>query len=98
VAAVFFLLGAVGRRMDDVRHRLCDRAGTLATLLVPAFAFYQMVFLRGSLLGIIGPLTLLVAVPLLITIPAARALRSAPAALPSAPTRPVSIPTTGGHP
>ncbi|WP_432154433.1 hypothetical protein [Streptomyces tricolor] len=98
VALVFFLLGAAGRRMDDVRHRLRDRAGTLAALLVPAFAFYQIVFLRGSLLGIVGPLTLLVAVPLLITTPAVRAPRLVPSAPPTAPTRPASIPGTGGHP
>ncbi|GGW44125.1 hypothetical protein GCM10010503_21070 [Streptomyces lucensis JCM 4490] len=96
VALVFFLLGAAGRRMDDVRHRLRDRTDTLAVLLVPAFAFYQMVFLRGSLLGIVGPLTLLMTVPLLITTPTARAPRLA-AAPPPAPTRRASIPGTGGH-
>ncbi|MES9525534.1 hypothetical protein [Streptomyces capoamus] len=98
VAAVFFLLGAAGRRMDDVRHRLRGRAGTLATLLVPAFAFYQIVFLRGSLLGIVGPLTLLLAVPLLITGSAARAHRPAPSPLPAAPVRTAPTPTPGGHP
>ncbi|POX60443.1 hypothetical protein C3492_27295 [Streptomyces sp. Ru62] len=98
VAAVFFLLGAAGRRMDDVRHRLRDRAGALATFLVPAFAFYQIVFLRGSLLGIVGPLTLLVTVPLLVTTPGARAARLVPSAPPTAPTRPAPLPGTGGHP
>ncbi|MFJ8085449.1 hypothetical protein ACIQ6Y_33335 [Streptomyces sp. NPDC096205] len=96
VAAVFFLLGAIGRRLDDVHHRLRDRAGTLATLLVPALAFYQMIFLRGSLLGIVGPLALLVTVPLLITTPAARAPRLVPSAPPTAPTRPAQLPATGG--
>ncbi|GGV63748.1 hypothetical protein [Streptomyces thermoviolaceus] len=103
VAAVFFLLGAAGRRMDDVRHRLRGRAGTLAVCLVPAFAFYQMVFLRGSLLGIVGPLTLLLAVPLLVSAPAARASRAvtpAPAA-PSDRLAPIPhrrAPVTGPNP
>ncbi len=97
VAVVFFLLGAASRRMDDVRHRLRDRPGTLAALLVPAFAFYQMVFLRGSLLGIVGPLMLLMTIPLLITTPTARASRFRSAAMSAAPTRHASIPGTGGH-
>ncbi len=97
VALVFFLLGAVGRRMDDVRHRLRDRRGSLAPLLVPAFGFYQMIFLRGSLLGIVGPLTLLMTVPLLVTARTARTSRL-PSALPAAPTPHASIPGTGGHP
>ncbi|MGW1032656.1 hypothetical protein ACWD4Z_10720 [Streptomyces antibioticus] len=98
VIVVFCLLGAFGRRVDDVRHRLRDRAGVLAALLVPAFAFYQMVFLRGSLLAIAGPLTLLVAVPLLISTPTARASRFPSTAMPTAPNRHASIPGTGGHP
>ncbi|MGW0585076.1 hypothetical protein ACWD25_56500, partial [Streptomyces sp. NPDC002920] len=98
VVLVFLLLGALGRRVDDVRHRLRGVPGTLAALLVPAFAFYQMVFLRGSLLAIAGPLTLLVAVPLLISIPTARASRLPSSALPTAPTPHASIPGTGGHP
>ncbi|PKW05039.1 hypothetical protein BX260_0102 [Streptomyces sp. 5112.2] len=97
VTAVFFLLGAAGRRMDDVRHRLRDRAGTLAVLLVPAFAFYQIIFLRGSLLGIVGPLTLLVTIPLLITVPAARTARLPSPAMPPAPIPLASTPGTGGH-
>jgi hypothetical protein len=97
VAVVFCLLGAVGRRVDDVRHLLRDRPGTLAALLVPAFAFYQMVFLRGSLLGIAGPLTLLVTVPLLISTRTARATRIPAPAVPTAPIRHASIPGTGGH-
>ncbi|MEV5177378.1 hypothetical protein AB0L10_41505, partial [Streptomyces flaveolus] len=98
VAAVFFLLGAAGRRMDDVRHRLRDRAGTLATFLVPAFAFYQIVFLRGSLLGIVGPLTLLVTVPLLVTTPSARAPRLVLSAPPTAPPPPPPQPPTRRQP
>ena len=98
VIVVFCLLGAFGRRVDDIRHRLRDRAGVIAALLVPAFAFYQMVFLRGSLLAIAGPLTLLVAVPLLISIPTARASRFPSTAMPTAPNRHASIPGTGGHP
>ncbi|MEV6179241.1 hypothetical protein ACIHAR_18330 [Streptomyces sp. NPDC052016] len=98
VVVVFCLLGAVGRRVDDVRHLLRDQRGTLAALLVPAFAFYQMVFLRGSLLGIAGPLTLLVAVPLLISTRTARASRFPSSAAPTAPIRHASIPGTGGHP
>ncbi|WP_229911210.1 hypothetical protein [Streptomyces aurantiogriseus] len=98
VIIVFCLLGAAGRRVDDVRHRLRGRPGTLAALLVPAFAFYQMVFLRGSLLGIAGPLTLLMTIPLLISTPTARASRSPSSAVPTAPIRHASIPGTGGHP
>ncbi|MGW8557832.1 hypothetical protein [Streptomyces tubercidicus] len=67
VIAVFGLIGAVGRRIDDLRHRLRQRPGTLAALLVPAFGFYQLVLLRGSLMAIVGPLALLVCIPLLIT-------------------------------
>lgn len=71
VVAAFCLLGAAGRRMDDIRERLRHRQRTLAVLLVPAFAFYQMVFLRGSLMAIVGPLLLLLTVPLFITTRAA---------------------------
>ncbi|MEU5208985.1 hypothetical protein [Streptomyces sp. NPDC020742] len=67
VIAVFGLIGAVGRRIDEIRHRLRRRPGTLAALLVPAFGFYQLVLLRGSLMAIVGPLALLVCIPLLIT-------------------------------
>ncbi|WP_234360309.1 hypothetical protein [Streptomyces sp. DSM 15324] len=98
VFLVFLLLGAFGRRVDDIRHRLRESTGALAALLVPAFAFYQMVFLRGSLLAIAGPLTLLVAVPLLITTPVARASRFRSSAMPAATPRHASIPGTGGHP
>ncbi|MFF8970190.1 hypothetical protein [Streptomyces sp. NPDC014995] len=98
VVVVFCLLGAVSRRVDDVRHLLRDRPGTVAALLVPAFAFYQMVFLRGSLLGIAGPLTLLVTIPLLISTRTARASRFPSSAVPTAPIRHASIPGTGGHP
>lgn len=98
VILVFCLLGAAGRRADDVCHRLREQPGTLAALLVPAFAFYQMVFLRGSLLAIAGPLTLLVAIPLLISTPTARPFRFPSTAMPTAPTRHASIPGTGGHP
>ncbi|GAB1333958.1 hypothetical protein ACE1SV_05480 [Streptomyces sp. E-15] len=93
VVAVFCLLGAAGRRMDDVRERLRDRPATLALLLVPAFAFYQLVFLRGSLMGVVGPLFLLLALPLLITTRAARGSR-APSSVPS-PTRTGRTPSFG---
>jgi hypothetical protein len=98
VVVVFCLFGAAARRVDDVRHRLRDRPGTLAALLVPAFAFYQMVFLRGSLLGIAGPLMLLLTIPLFISTPTARASRFPSSAVPTAPIRHASIPGTGGHP
>ncbi|MEV6841530.1 hypothetical protein AB0N17_45045, partial [Streptomyces sp. NPDC051133] len=90
VAIVFFLYGVAGQRMDDVRHRQRGRRGTLASLLVPAFAFYQMVFLRGSVLGIGGPLLMLMTVPLLITTPGARASRFRASAMSTAPIRHVS--------
>ncbi|MEU2713508.1 hypothetical protein [Streptomyces sp. NPDC007205] len=97
VALVFLLLGAAGRRMDEVRDRLLGRPGTLAVLLVPAFAFYQLMFLRGSLLGISGPMLLLLTVPLLISTPARRAVGLASPALPSAPTPHTSPSHAGGH-
>ncbi|MFI8190794.1 hypothetical protein ACIF8T_18600 [Streptomyces sp. NPDC085946] len=83
VAAAFCLLGMAGRRMDDLRDRARDGQVTLAVLLVPAFAFYQIILLRGSLMAIVGPLLLLLAVPLLITTRAVT--RSSP---PRAPARP----------
>jgi hypothetical protein len=87
VVAVFCLLGAAGRRVDDIRARLRGRQSTLAVLLVPAFAFYQLIFLRGSLMAIVAPLALLLIVPLFLT----RA--AGPTRLP-APARP---PATAGH-
>lgn len=90
VAAVFCLLGAAGRRMDDIRARLRDRQSTLAVLLVPAFAFYQLIFLRGSLMAIVAPLLLLLTVPLFITTRA-----TGPSRFPS-PVRPTV--TTGRAP
>ncbi|MFJ8537543.1 hypothetical protein [Streptomyces sp. NPDC093591] len=96
VVAVFCLLGAAGRRMDDIRERLRDRRATLAFVLVPAFAFYQMIFLRGSLLAIVGPMLLLLTVPLFITRRAARPLRLPSPALPPETVSHASIPGTGG--
>ncbi|MFH8632361.1 hypothetical protein ACH4CC_21230 [Streptomyces lydicus] len=99
VIAVFGLIGAVGRRVDDLRHRLRRRPGTLAALLVPAFGFYQLVLLRGSLMAIVGPLALLVCIPLLITRKSRRP--SAPSAQEAvyAPERaaPSPIPTEGAR-
>jgi hypothetical protein len=88
VAAVFCLLGAAGRRMDDVRQRLRGRRATLAVVLVPAFAFYQMILLRGSLLAVIPPMALLLLPPLFISARAARPSRS------PSPARPPAI---AGH-
>jgi hypothetical protein len=96
VAVVFWLLGAAGRRMDDIRERLGDRPATLAFLLVPGFAFYQMVLLRGSLQAIVGPMLLLLTVPLFITRRAARPPRLPSPALPPATASHASIPGTGG--
>lgn len=96
LVAVFCLLGAVGRRLDDIRERLRDRPATMAFVLVPAFAFYQLIFLRGSLLAIVGPMLLLLLVPLLITRPAARSCRLPSPALPPATAGHASIPGTGG--
>ncbi|URN13963.1 hypothetical protein LUW77_29285 [Streptomyces radiopugnans] len=67
VVAVFALFGAAGRRIDGVRHRLREHGGTLAALAVTAFGFYQIILLRGSLLFVMGPLTLLLLVPVLTT-------------------------------
>ncbi|MEV0639321.1 hypothetical protein AB0I77_31185 [Streptomyces sp. NPDC050619] len=96
VVVVFCLLGAAGRRMDDIRERLRGQRATLALLLVPAFAFYQMILLRGSLMAIAGPLLLLLTVPLFITTRAARSSRSPSPALPTATAAHVPIPGTGG--
>jgi hypothetical protein len=73
VAVVFGLIGAVGRRVDDIRHRLRNRPGTLAALIVPAFAFYQLILLRGSLMAVVGPLALLLVIPLAISTKGGRA-------------------------
>lgn len=97
VALVFCLLGAAGRRMDELRERLLDRPDTLAVLLVPAFAFYQLIFLRGSLLGVMGPMLLMMTIPLLVTTSARRTPRLAAPALPSAPTPHAPLPHAGGH-
>lgn len=67
VVGLFLLLGAVGRRIDLARNKLHARSGTLAALLVPAFGFYQLILLRGSLLAATAPLALLVCVPILIS-------------------------------
>lgn len=101
VIAVFGLIGAVGRRIDDLRHRLRRRPGTLAALLVPAFGFYQLVLLRGSLMAIVGPLALLVCIPLLITRkPVRRTLPPSaadPAGAPASPAPRAALPLpTGG--
>lgn len=96
VVAVFCLLGAAGRRMDDIRERLRDGPATLAFLLVPAFAFYQLIFLRGTLLAIVGPMLLLLITPLFITRPAARSHRLSSPALPPTTAGHASIPGTGG--
>ncbi|QOV41523.1 hypothetical protein IM697_40735 [Streptomyces ferrugineus] len=96
VVAVFCLLGAAGRRVDDIRERLRGSPATLAYLLVPAFAFYQLIFLRGSLLAIVGPMLLLLITPLFITRRTARSPRLPAPALPPATAGPVLIPGTGG--
>ncbi|MEU6576000.1 hypothetical protein [Streptomyces sp. NPDC046805] len=88
VIAVFCLLGAAGRRMDDIRERLGDRQAVLAVPLIPAFAFYQLILLRGSLMAIIGPLLLLLTIPLFLTTRAAR---------PSRVPVPVQPSATAGH-
>jgi hypothetical protein len=86
VVAAFALLGALGRRIDEARQRLRAQSGTLSALLVPAFGFYQLILLRGSLLAATAPLALLVCIPLLISTrrraPAVPLARSAPPVLP----------------
>jgi hypothetical protein len=96
VAAVFCLLGVASRRMDDIRERLRDSRSTLAVLLVPAFAFYQLILLRGSLIAIVGPLILLLSVPLLITTRSARSSRVPSPAQPSVTAGPAPVPGKGG--
>ncbi|MEV6653443.1 hypothetical protein [Streptomyces sp. NPDC051219] len=96
VILVFCLLGAAGRRMDDIRSRLGH--ATLAALLVPAFAMYQLVLLRGSLMGIVGPLFLLLTIPFFITTRGARARRFSSAAVPAGTAGHATISGTGGHP
>ncbi|MBL1083022.1 hypothetical protein JK359_13685 [Streptomyces actinomycinicus] len=78
VAAVFTALGAAGRRLDDIRDRARDGRPTLALLLVPAFAVYQMILLRGSLMGVAGPLMLLLGLPLFLTSRAPRSTSRLP--------------------
>ncbi|WP_234439743.1 hypothetical protein [Streptomyces bicolor] len=96
VAVVFCLLGVASRRMDDIRERLRDSRSTLAVLLVPAFAFYQLILLRGSLSAIVGPLLLLILVPLLLTTRSARSSRVPSPVQPSANAGHAPIPGTGG--
>ncbi|MFH8569462.1 hypothetical protein [Streptomyces sp. NPDC017993] len=101
VVGVFALIGAVGRRIDDIRHRLRRHRGTLAALLVPAFGFYQLVLLRGSLMAIVGPLALLLFIPLLITRKPGRQLPpptgQQSVCAPAADARAVAVPLpTGG--
>ncbi|MGW1170083.1 hypothetical protein [Streptomyces sp. NPDC002550] len=98
VALVFCLLGAAGRRMDELRDRLLDRPDSLAVLLVPAFAFYQLILLRGSLLGVTGPMVLMMTIPLLITTSTRRMPRLAAPVPLSAPIPHASLPHAGGHP
>lgn len=88
VAAVFALFGAAGRRIDGVRHRLREHGGTFAALAVTAFGFYQIILLRGSLLFVMGPLTLLLLTPVLITGGPGR----------KEPGRPYSEPPSEPHP
>ncbi|MEU0597709.1 hypothetical protein ABZ484_05565 [Streptomyces sp. NPDC006393] len=97
VIAVFCLLGAVGARMDHIRERLAGKRATLAALLVPGFAFYQIVVLRGGLMAVAGPLLLLLTIPLLITGRAARSARSLSPAPPYETAGHVPIPGTGGN-
>lgn len=95
VIAVFGLYGALGRRIDDVRNRLREEAGTLAALLVPALAFYQLILLRGSLMASMGPLALMVLVPLLVSARGRRPVRDGgPVRLSSA--RPAADPRAAG--
>ncbi|QMU80456.1 hypothetical protein GXW83_21245 [Streptacidiphilus sp. PB12-B1b] len=93
LVAAFALLGAVGRRIDEARQRLRARSGTLSALLVPAFGFYQLILLRGSLLAATAPLALLVFIPLLIST-RRRALPAAavPAAAPTGAADPAPAP------
>ncbi|MEU9124874.1 hypothetical protein AB0C96_34345 [Streptomyces sp. NPDC048506] len=100
VLVVFGLIGAVGRRIDALRHRLRRHRGTLAALLVPAFGFYQLVLLRGSLMAIVGPLALLVCIPLLITRksrqPAGPSSTQGPMGAPLSATRRAVVPLPPG--
>lgn len=88
LVVLFGLIGAVGRRVDDVRNRLRGARGTLAALLVPAFAFYQLILLRGSLMAIVGPLFLLLVIPLCITTKGRRPRRAGVPAPGDRPARP----------
>jgi hypothetical protein len=90
LVAAFALLGALGRRIDEARERLRARSGTLSALLVPAFGFYQLILLRGSLLAATAPLALLVTIPLLIS---TRRRQPAPAAVPPVPPARTAEPT-----
>ncbi|MFF8841184.1 hypothetical protein ACF08N_00395 [Streptomyces sp. NPDC015127] len=90
VVVAFWLLGVGGRRMDDIRARLGNRQATLAALIIPGLAFYQMIVLRGGLMAIAGPLLLLLTIPLFITTrAAARAFRFPSPSLPPATAGPL---------
>ncbi|MFI8965429.1 hypothetical protein ACIGO8_25325 [Streptomyces sp. NPDC053493] len=96
VVVLLGLFGAAGRRMDDIRERLRAGPATLAVLLVPGFAFYQIILLRGSLIAVVGPLALLLLLPLFITTPAGRSSRSPSSALSRATAVPAPSPGRGG--
>lgn len=85
VALVFGLYGALVRRIDDVRQRLRDHSGSLAVLLVPALAFFQLILLRGSLMASMGPLTLLILIPLCVSVRGGYGVREGSGGSPAVP-------------
>lgn len=85
VALVFGLYGALVRRVDDVRRRLQDHAGSLAVLLVPALAFFQLILLRGSLMASMGPLALLILIPLCVSVRGGYGVREGSGRSPAVP-------------
>ncbi|MEP7020376.1 MAG: hypothetical protein ABI808_06980 [Pseudonocardiales bacterium] len=67
VVVWFALIGYLERRLDDIYDAARDRDGLLIHSVVPVFAFFQLIVLRGSLLQATGPFVMLLVIPLLMS-------------------------------
>jgi hypothetical protein len=70
--AIFAALGFLSRRADIAFHRHRFDRSHLANVIVAPLAFYQFIILRGSLLQAMAALSLLLVIPVLITVPEAK--------------------------
>jgi hypothetical protein len=67
VAIAFAAIGWFHTRTDRIFARGFTSGDRLGRILIPAVAFFQIIVLRGSLLQSMGPLTLLVVLPFLLS-------------------------------